>query len=98
MDEQGPDRFSVDLDVDTVDGAVLTLTGAPRVGVDARDGDRRLLERAQAGNPEKLEAWRVVARDAPRADRIAELASVDLPVSVRDALVELLGSVHPGTD
>ncbi len=59
-------------------GAVLTLVGPPRVGVDARDGARRLLERAQSGNPEKLEAWTVVARDASRADRIAELQSVDL--------------------
>jgi hypothetical protein len=98
VDAQGADRFSVDLEVDPAAGAVLTLAGPPSVGVDARDGARRLLERAQSGNPEKLEAWTVVARDASRADRIAELESVDLPVALRAALVELLGSVHPGTD
>jgi hypothetical protein len=94
-DAVAADRFSVDLDVATEDGAELVLAGAPTVGVDARDAARVLLERAQAGNAEKLTAWAVVDRDTPRADRIAELETVDVPASLRSALVELLGSVHP---
>ncbi|WIB35618.1 TIM-barrel domain-containing protein [Curtobacterium sp. MCJR17_043] len=90
-----PDRFSVDLDVPTDEGAFLTLAGPPSVGVDARDAARELLERAQAGNPEKLTAWEIVDRDVPRADRIVELETVGLPDSLRSALVELLGSVQP---
>ncbi|NII42476.1 alpha-glucosidase (family GH31 glycosyl hydrolase) [Curtobacterium flaccumfaciens] len=90
-----PDRFSIDLDAATDEGAVVTLAGLPVVGVDAREAARRLLEGAQAGNPEKLTAWEVVDRDAPRADRMAELETVGLPESLRSALVELLGSVHP---
>jgi alpha-glucosidase (family GH31 glycosyl hydrolase) len=89
------DRFSIDLDAATDEGAVVTLAGLPVVGVDARAAARRLLEGAQAGNPEKLTAWEVVDRDAPRADRMAELETVGLPESLRSALVELLGSVHP---
>ncbi|WIB13394.1 DUF5110 domain-containing protein [Curtobacterium sp. MCPF17_052] len=89
------DRFSVDLDVVTDEGATLTLAGAPTVGVDARDAARQLLESAQAGNAEKLTAWEVVDRDVPRADRLVELETVGLPDSLRSALVELLGSVHP---
>jgi alpha-glucosidase (family GH31 glycosyl hydrolase) len=89
------DRFSIDLDAATDEGAVVTLAGLPVVGVDAREAARRLLEGAQAGNPEKLTAWEVVDRDAPRADRMAELETVGLPESLRSALVELLGSVHP---
>ncbi len=88
-------RFSVDVEAASDEGAVLTLAGVPTVGVDARDAARDLLERAQAGNPEKLAAWEVLDRNAPRADRIVELESVGLPGSLRSALVELLGSVHP---
>lgn len=96
VDAVSADRFSLDLDVATDAGAVLTLAGAPTTGVDARDAARELLEGAQAGNAEKLTAWEVVDREAPRADRIAELETVGLPGSLRSALVELLGSVHPG--
>lgn len=88
-------RFSVDVEAASDEGAVLTLAGVPTAGVDARDAARDLLERAQAGNPEKLAAWEVLDRNAPRADRIVELESVGLPGSLRSALVELLGSVHP---
>ncbi|OII15384.1 glycoside hydrolase [Curtobacterium sp. MCBA15_009] len=89
------DRFSVDLDVDTAAGGVVTLAGPPVVGLDARPAVRRVLEGAQAGNPEKLAAWQVVSKDLPRADRIVELGTVGLPESVRAVVVELLGSVHP---
>ncbi|PZE66097.1 MULTISPECIES: TIM-barrel domain-containing protein [unclassified Curtobacterium] len=90
------DRFSVDVSVDSASGGSVTLVGAPVVGVDAREAVRRVLEGAQAGNPEKLEAWEVVAKDLPRADRIVELGTVGLPDALRDVVVELLGSVHPG--
>ncbi len=90
------DRFSVDLDVDTAAGGAVTLAGPPAVGLDARPAVRRVLEGAQAGNPEKLAAWQVVSKDLPRADRIVELGTVGLPESVRAVVVELLGSVHPG--
>ena len=95
VDAVSADRFSVDLVVATDTGAVLPLVGTPIVGLDARDAVRELLEGAQAGNAEKLTAWDVVDRDAPRADRIAELETVGLPESLRRAVVELLGSVHP---
>jgi hypothetical protein len=95
VDAQGHDRFSVDVTADAATGASVTLAGTPTVGLDARDAVRQLLERAQVGNPEKLEAWTLLARDTPRADRIAELETVGLPDPLRAALVELLGSVHP---
>ncbi len=98
VDASAADRFSIDVEADTAEGATVVLTAPPRVGLDAREGARRLLERAQAGNPEKLEAWSVVARDAPLAERIAELDSVELPAALRAAVVELLGSVHPALD
>ncbi|MCY1694656.1 glycoside hydrolase family 31 protein [Curtobacterium sp. SL109] len=97
VDAQGHDRFSVDVTADTATGASVTLAGTPTVGLDARDAVRQVLERAQVGNPEKLEAWTLLARDTPRADRIAELETVGLPDPLRAALVELLGSVHPTT-
>ncbi|MEJ8283320.1 TIM-barrel domain-containing protein [Curtobacterium citreum] len=93
---RGADRFSVDLTVDAATGGEVTLTGPPVVGVDAREAVRRALERAQAGNAEKLAAWEIVSKDLPRADRIVELGTVDLPESLRAVVVELLGSVHPG--
>lgn len=93
---RGADRFSVDLTVDAATGGAVTLTGPPVVGVDAREAVRRALERAQAGNAEKLAAWEIVSKDLPRADRIVELGTVDLPESLRAVVVELLGSVHPG--
>lgn len=93
---RGADRFSVDLTVDSTAGGAVTLTGSPVVGVDAREGVRRALERAQAGNAEKLTAWEIVSKDLPRADRIVELGTVDLPEALRAVVVELLGSVHPG--
>ncbi|WP_144715238.1 TIM-barrel domain-containing protein [Curtobacterium pusillum] len=96
VDARSVDRFSVDLAADTATGATLTLAGTPVVGLDARDGIRRVLEGAQAGNPEKLAAWEIVTKDLPRADRIVELGTVGLPGSLRDVVVELLGSVHPG--
>jgi hypothetical protein len=54
---------------------------------------RELLEAAQIGNPEKLAAWDVVRAARPAAERIAELAAVDLPDAVRSAVTELLASV-----
>lgn len=95
VDAQAHDRFSVDVTADTATGASVTLAATPTVGLDARDTVRQVLERAQVGNPEKLEAWTLLARDTPRADRIAELETVGLPEALRAALVELLGSVHP---
>lgn len=96
VDARAADRFSVDLAADAATGAVLALAGAPVVGVDAREAIRGVLERAQSGNPEKLEAWEVVSKDSARADRIVELGTVGLTASLRDVIVELLGSVHPG--
>ncbi|WIE73433.1 TIM-barrel domain-containing protein [Curtobacterium sp. MCJR17_020] len=93
---RGEDRFSVDLTVDSTAGGAVTLTGSPVVGVDPREAVRRALERAQAGNAEKLTAWEIVSKDLPRADRIVELGTVDLPETLRAVVVELLGSVHPG--
>jgi hypothetical protein len=93
---RGADRFSVDLTVDAATGGAVTLTGPPVVGADAGEAVRRVLERAQAGNAEKLAAWEIVSKDLPRADRIVELGTVDLPESLRAVVVELLGSVHPG--
>ncbi|MEG8036996.1 glycoside hydrolase family 31 protein [Sphingomonas sp. LR61] len=93
---RGEDRFSVDLTVESATGGAVTLAGPPVVGVDAREAVRRALERAQAGNAEKLAAWEIVSKDLPRADRIVELGTVDLPEALRAVVVELLGSVHPG--
>ncbi|WP_123679020.1 TIM-barrel domain-containing protein [Curtobacterium sp. PhB115] len=89
-------RFSVDLSVDTAVGGAVTLTGPPVVGLDARGAVRRVLEGAQSGNAEKAEAWEVVSKDLPRADRIVEIGTVGLPDALRAVVVELLGSVHPG--
>ncbi|MGN6409208.1 MAG: glycoside hydrolase family 31 protein [Curtobacterium sp.] len=96
VDAAAGDRFSVDLTADTTTGGSVALAGPPVVGTDARERIRTVLEGAQAGNPEKLAAWEVVSRDRPRADRIVELGTVGLPDPVRDVVVELLGSVHPG--
>ena len=93
---RGEDRFSVDLTVESTAGGAVTLTGSPVVGVDAREAVRHALERAQAGNAEKLAAWEIVSKALPRADRIVELGTVDLPETLRAVVVELLGSVHPG--
>ncbi|MFC7374894.1 MULTISPECIES: TIM-barrel domain-containing protein [unclassified Brachybacterium] len=94
--ERSPGRFSVDLPVQAADGAVLELAGPPRIGLDARRVVREVLEQAQAGNPEKLRAWEIVSRDAPVAERIAELETVGLPASLRAVIIELLGSIQPG--
>ncbi|NQW91221.1 glycoside hydrolase [Curtobacterium sp. VKM Ac-2861] len=93
---RGEDRFSVDLTVESIAGGAVTLAGSPVVGVDAREAVRHALERAQTGNAEKLAAWQIVSKDLPRADRIVELGTVDLPEELRAVVVELLGSVHPG--
>ena len=69
-------------------------TGPLRVGADVTDAVREVLASAQALNAAKLEAWEVVTSGRGTVERLAELAAVDLPESVRAAVVELLASVQ----
>jgi hypothetical protein len=82
-------RWSVD--VGSLDAVVRT--GPLRVGADPTEDARVILEEAQAGNPEKLEAWGIVRSGRPTADRLVELQAVDLPASVIAAVAEVVGSV-----
>ena len=93
--EGGDGRWSVTVTATATSGVVVEV-GPLRVGPDRRDAIREVLERAQTGNPGKLAAWRVVERDAPVAERIAELGAVDVPEDVRAAVTELLGAVVAG--
>lgn len=88
-------RWCVTVTAPAAEGVVVE-TGPLRVGPDRRAAVREVLERAQCGNPGKLEAWQVVSRDADAAERIAELGAVDLPEDVRAAVTELLGAVVAG--
>jgi hypothetical protein len=81
--------------VDAVDAVVRT--GPLRVGADPTEAARVILEEAQAGNPEKLEAWEIVRSGRPTADRLVELQAVDLPASVLAAVAEVVGSVTSAT-
>ncbi|MFZ7088866.1 TIM-barrel domain-containing protein [Curtobacterium sp. RRHDQ10] len=87
-------RWSVEVSTDRRVGAVVQV-GPLRVGVDPLPAMQAVLEEAQMGNPEKLEAWEVVSSGRPVADRAAELGAVAVPESVRAALVELLATVVP---
>lgn len=91
-DGGGPDGAWLDGSVGS-DVVVRIAVGDLRVGSDRRDAARMILESAQAGNPEKLEAWDIVSSDRSAAEKLAELAAVDLPESVRAALVEQLAAV-----
>jgi hypothetical protein len=75
---------------------VVRIDGGPlRIGSDRREAAREILEGAQIGNAEKLEAWDVVSSERSVAERLAELAAVDLPEPVRSALIEQLAAVDP---
>jgi hypothetical protein len=72
-------------------GIVVRVDGGPLlVGADRREAAREILESAQIGNPEKLEAWDVVRSARSASEKLAELSAVELPESVRAALVEQL--------
>jgi len=88
------DRFSVTVDAAAADESLLTIAGGtPVVGSDPRPRIRRVLERAQMSNPEKLAAWEVVDAPGSAAERIASLAAVGLPPAVLAAVTELLGTL-----
>jgi len=86
-------RWSVSFTAASGTGAVVRVGGALRVGVDPAEAVRTVLERAQAGNPEKLAAWEVVTSGRGTVERLAELETVGLPDDVRGAVVELLATV-----
>ncbi|MEV6285933.1 TIM-barrel domain-containing protein [Kribbella sp. NPDC051770] len=86
-------RWSVSFSARADSESVVRVEGELRVGVDQSEAILELLERSQCGNPEKLEAWEIITADRPAAERIAELAAVELPESVRAAVIELLGAV-----
>lgn len=89
-------RWSVRADGPTSAGIVVRVDGGPlRVGTDRTEAAREILQAAQMGNPEKLEAWDIVRSGRTAADRIAELGAVALPDSVRAALVEQLAALAP---
>jgi hypothetical protein len=67
--------------------------GPPRVGPDRREAVREVLERAQIGNPAKLDAWRIVDGDRAAVEKVGELNAVDVPEAVRAAITELLTAV-----
>jgi alpha-glucosidase (family GH31 glycosyl hydrolase) len=93
----GDGRWSVTTEGRSDEALVVRVEGDRlRVGTSQDDAIRELLERAQTGNPEKLEAWDVVRSLRPAAERIAELAAVGLPDAVRAAVIELLGAVVDG--
>jgi hypothetical protein len=98
VDVTGADgRWSVTVSAPTGAETVIRVEGWPlRVGTTREDAVLELLEAAQIGNPEKLAAWEVVRGPRPVAERLAELAAVDLPDAVRSAITELLGSVGAG--
>jgi hypothetical protein len=78
-------------------GIVLRIAVGPlQVGSDRREAARVILESAQIGNPEKLEAWDVVRSERSATEKLAELAAVELPEPVRAALVEQLAA-RPST-
>ncbi|MFI9487827.1 TIM-barrel domain-containing protein [Promicromonospora sp. NPDC052451] len=89
-------RWSVRASGPVTGEIVVRVAGGPlRVGADRTEAARVVLESAQWGNPEKLEAWDVVRSTRPVAQKIAELTAVDLPETVRAALVEQLAAVDP---
>ena len=72
---------------------VLRIAVGPlKLGSDRREATRVILESAQIGNPEKLEAWDVVRSERTATEKLAELAAVELPEPVRAALVEQLAA------
>lgn len=74
-------------------GIVLRIAVGPlQVGSDRREAARVILETAQIGNAEKLEAWDVVRSERSATERLAELGAVELPEPVRAALVEQLAA------
>jgi hypothetical protein len=86
-------RWSVSAAGATGAELVVRVDGGPlRVGSDRREAARVILESAQIGNPEKLEAWDVVSSDRSATERLAELTAVELPEPVRAALVEQLAA------
>lgn len=82
-------RWSVDADGPDA----VVATGPLSVGADPTEDARVILEEAQAGNPEKLEAWSIISSGRPTADRLVELQAVGLPASVIAAVTEVVGSV-----
>lgn len=90
----GDGRWSVTVRAASSAGVVIRVDGGPvRIGPDRRDAIQNLLQRAQAGNNERLAGWEIVASDRTAAERIAELAAVGLPEDVRAAVTELLAAV-----
>nr|BFF21393.1 hypothetical protein GCM10025730_49140 [Promicromonospora thailandica] len=69
------------------------VRGPLHVGTDRLAAAREILESAQAGNPEKLQAWEIVSSDRTATEKIAELAAVALPEAVRAAVLEQLAAV-----
>jgi hypothetical protein len=93
----GTGRWSVTVSASMGAETVVRVEAGPlRVGTAREDAVLELLEAAQIGNPEKLAAWEVVRGPRPVAERLAELAAVELPDAVRSAITELLGSVGAG--
>lgn len=86
-------RWSVSAAGPTAAEIVVRVDGGPlHVGTDRREAARAILESAQIGNAEKLEAWDVVRSERSATERLAELAAVELPEPVRAALVEQLAA------
>lgn len=87
-------RWSVTVSAPSADEIVIGIGGDRlRIGTPQDEAVRELLERAQMGNAEKLTAWEILCGGRPAAERLAELAAVDLPEAVRAAVIELLGAV-----
>ncbi|MGC5168823.1 TIM-barrel domain-containing protein [Luteimicrobium sp. DT211] len=94
-------RWSITVSSSSDREIVVRVAGAPlRVGPDRRDAVLEALERAQASNPAKLEAWEAVQSGRSAVEQVAELATLDLPEEVRSEVVELLSAVvdEPGDD
>ncbi|MEV0890208.1 TIM-barrel domain-containing protein [Promicromonospora sp. NPDC050262] len=89
-------RWSVQVSAPPTAEIVVRVEGGPlRIGSDRTEAARVILESAQSSNPEKLEAWDIVSSTRTVAEKLAELSAVDLPDSVRAALVEQLAAVDP---
>lgn len=86
-------RWSVTATAPTGRELVVRVEGALRIGPDRRDAVREILERAQIGNPGKLQAWRIVDGDRTPIEKVGELNTVDVPEGVRAAIAELLTAV-----
>lgn len=86
------DRFTVVLTADSATGAELTLDEPPAPSTAHRTMMRRVLQGAQLSNASKPVIWSALDAATTPAEQAHSLTVLELPDSLRDALLELAES------